>query len=536
MSPDPRPEQTLPQVLRRRVEHYGDEPWILAPQGSFTYRQIDELSDRLAAGLAGIGVRAGQTILIMLPDTIEFIAIWCAAAKLGAIEVPVNTHLRGSVLAHIINDSLATTIVVDRRFLDRIERVAPELTRLATLVLYSEAVSGAELPDGLSNRFESLPFEELIAEVSSSPQGGPRYFELMSVMYTSGTTGPSKGVMITHTHAYEYALSVVELLELRKSDIYYAPLPMFHIAGQWGVVYACAIAGAAAVLPKTFSLEGFWRDVNQHRATCTFLLGAMANFLFQQPAAPTDVDNTLERAIVVPLLPQVEAFKQRFGCLVSTTWGSTEVNVPMRSTFELADNRTCGRIASDRYEVKIVDENDDEVAPGIAGEAVVRTREPWILMAGYWNHPDWTVSAWRNLWLHSGDRMKRDEDGNFYFCDRVKDSIRRRGENISSMEVESEIVVHPAVLECAVIPVDSEHTEQEVMAVLVPKPDTVINPAGLIAFLEPRMAYFMVPRYIEVVDALPKTQTGKIQKFELRRRGVSTATWDRDAAGIKLKK
>jgi crotonobetaine/carnitine-CoA ligase len=208
----------------------------------------------------------------------------------------------------------------------------------------------------------------------------------------------------------------------------------------------------------------------------------------------------------------------------------------MRSGFELANNRTCGRIAEDRYEVRIVDEHDQELPPGVPGEAIVRTKEPWIMMAGYWGHPDWTVKAWRNLWYHTGDMLMRDEAGNFYFVDRAKDAIRRRGENISSVEVEHEINAHPDVLECAVIPIESEHTEQEVMAVVVAREGHALDPEALIRFLEPRMAYFMVPRYVDVIPAMPKTPTGKIQKFDLRDAGLTPTTWDREAAGVKLKR
>ncbi len=186
--------------------------------------------------------------------------------------------------------------------------------------------------------------------------------------------------------------------------------------------------------------------------------------------------------------------------------------------------------------MRIVDANDEPQPPGVPGEAVVRAREPWILMAGYWNNPRATVAAWRNQWLHSGDMLMYDEAGNLYFVDRVTDAIRRRGENISSMEVETEIAAHDAVLECAVIPVAAEHTEQEVMAVIVPKPGMTIDPVALTRFVAPRMAYFMVPRYIDIVEAMPKTPTGKIKKFELRERGLTPTTWDRVAAGVKIEK
>ena len=255
----------------------------------------------------------------------------------------------------------------------------------------------------------------------------------------------------------------------------------------------------------------------------------MANWLYRQAPVAEEQDNTMERMLVVPLLPEIEDFKRRFGCLVSTTWGSTEINVPTRSSFELANNRTCGFVAEDRYEVRIVDENDEECRVNVPGEAVVRSREPWILMAGYWNAPEATARAWRNQWVHTGDMLMRDADGNLYFVDRVKDAIRRRGENISSMEVENELNAHPDVVESAVIPVASEDTEQEVMAVLVLREGARLELAGMLEFLAPRMADFMVPRYFDVVDELPKTQTGKIRKFVLRERAITDTTIDREA-------
>ena len=529
--PEGRDSQTLHQVLSRRVERHGNARWIVGEERSWSYRDIDALSARIANGLASHGIGKGDTVLVMVPDCVEFIAVWCGLAKLGAVQVPLNTHLRGAVLSHVVGDSRARTMIVHARFLDRTADVP--LGSVESFIVLGEAPD--ERPDALAPLKRS-PFGALLEAPDTPVDDGPAATDLAAVLYTSGTTGPSKGVMITHIQAYEYARSVVELLELVPGDVYYAPLPLFHIAGQWGVAYAACLAGAQAVLPRAFSAGAYWTDVRRHGATATFLLGAMANFLYQQPEAGDDADNPLERALVVPLLPEIEAFKRRFGCLVSTTWGATEFNVPTRSTFDLANDRTCGRIAEDRYEVRIVDELDREVPVGVPGEAVVRPREPWITMAGYWGHPDWTAAAWRNLWLHTGDMLMRDEEGNLYFVDRTKDAIRRRGENISSMEVEQEVVAHPDVVECAVVPVASEHTEQEVMAVVVPRPDAALDPAELVRFLAPRMAYFMVPRYVEVVDALPKTQTGKVRKYALRERGLTPGTWDREAAGITLRR
>jgi carnitine-CoA ligase len=530
---DPRIEQTLPQVLARRVAQFGDKPWIICGEESYSFRSIDEGSGRLAAGLARRGVDGGETVLLLLPDDIDIIHCWCALAKLGAIEVPVNTHLRGNVLNHVVDDSRARVCIIESRFVDRIlDR--EEYPFLETLIVAGELSN--EQRAAVDGRFECIPLESCFdGEVLVPGTDGPRYNDVGAVMYTSGTTGPSKGVMVTHAHSYEYALAIVENLELKSSDVYYNPLPLFHIAGQWAAVYAGCITGATVVLGQGFSASRFWDDVRRHRATTTFLLGAMANWLYQLEPRADDRDNPMERMLVVPLLPDTEGFKQRFDVLVSAIWG--EVNCPSRSGFDLVDSKTCGYICEDRYEVRIVDENDVEVPHGTPGEAVVRAKEPWITMAGYWNNPEATVRAWRNQWLHSGDMLMRDEAGNLYFMDRVKDAIRRSGENISSMEVEHEINAYDPVLECAVVPVDSEHTEQEVKAYIVLKEDAgAFDPEAFIRFLEPRMAYFMIPRYVEIVDALPKTQTGKIQKFELRDQGNSDATWDRVAAGVKLAK
>ncbi|MGH6720044.1 MAG: AMP-binding protein [Alphaproteobacteria bacterium] len=520
-------ERTVASVLARRVARHGDRPFLITAEGALSYRAVDTAANRIAHGIEALGIAAGEPVLIMLPNVPAFIVLWCALAKLGAIEVPVNTAYRGAILAHVLNDSGATTMIVDAQYLDRLAEVADRLGALERVIVHG---GDAALPAALAGRATRLPYAALNSGDDTAPAPPPRHTDLVAVMYTSGTTGPSKGVMVSHSHAYHYASAGTELLDLGPDDVYYAPLPLFHIAGQWATVYAAMIAGAAAVVTGRFSVDGFWDDVRRTGATATFLLGAMANFLHRQPARADDATTPLRKALVVPLFPEIDDFRRRFGVAVTTTYGSTEVNVPVRLGFDETDWRTCGFVKDDIYEVRIVDDDDSEVPIGVPGELVVRSKEPWVLMAGYWRHPEWTATAWRNLWLHSGDIMKRDAAGRLYFVDRAKDAIRRRGENISSIEVETEINAHPDVLESAVIPVESDYSEQDVMAVVVPRPGRGLDPAALIDFLAPRMAAFMLPRYVEVVDALPKTPTGKIQKYPLRERGVTPATWDHDKA------
>ncbi|HTS93147.1 MAG TPA: AMP-binding protein [Stellaceae bacterium] len=532
---DPPSERDFPTVFRKRIAAYGDKVLLRTDGRNYSYRELDLLSLRLANGLVDLGIGEGETVLAMLPNVPEFVLLWMALARINAIEVPVNVHYRENILAHIIGDSGASTMVIATSFLDRLGSIADRIGDLRRLIVLDDmAGPPTALPRG---RFEVIRFDACFSRSDKAPARDPAYRDLMAVMYTSGTTGPSKGVMITHAHAYEYAASPVEALHLGPDDIYYAALPLFHIAGQWAVIYSTIIAGGTAALSRSFSLSSFWSDVRRHGATATFLLGAQCNWIFAQSPRPDDGASTLRKVLSSPLFPALDEFKRRFRVEVGTAYGATEINVPLVGEIgNIANARMCGRPRGDKFQIRIVDDADEEVPVGTVGELVVRPKEPWTAMAGYWRHPEWTVEAWRNLWLHSGDYVYRDDEGNYYFSDRKKDAIRRRGENISSLEVEREINAHPAVLESAVIPVASADTEQEVMAVIVLKPDTKLDFVELTRFLEARMAYFMVPRYVEIASELPRTPTGKITKAELRKRGITEATWDRVRAGIVLKR
>ena len=528
---DPRENHTVSQVLADRARRHGDRPFLVGDEGTISYRAFEDRSLRLASGLVMLGIRQGDAVLIMLPNVMGFVVLWAALARIGAIEVPVNTAYRGGILEHIVKDSHATFMIVDSEYVERVAEVAERCPELGHVVVYGGDNCGA-LPPGIG----CSTFDELERDPGCELPPPPRPRDLIAVMYTSGTTGPSKGAMITHAHAYVYAHNGHDRMKLGPDDVYYAPLPLFHIAGQWAVVYAAMICGSTAVVTRRFSVTTFWQDANRYGATAGFLLGAMANLLHKQDPGNDECESRIDRMLVVPLFPEVRQFAERFGVSVVTTYGSTEVNSPMIASFDEPDWRSCGRLKEGLFEARIVDDDDEEVPDGTVGELVVRPCLPWLVMTGYWGHPEWTAEAWRNLWLHSGDAMYRDEAGHFYFVDRKKDAIRRRGENISSIEVENEINALPGVAECAVFPIGSEHTEDEVMAAIVLKPGVEVAPEQLIRFLEPRMAYFMVPRYLEFVAELPKTPTGKIQKFDLRRRGLSTATWDRESAGMSLRR
>lgn len=527
---------TVASLLERQAKAIGRQPALVWDGGALSYAELDRRSRALATALRARGIGPGTTVLLMLDNHADYILLWLALARIGAMEVPVNTGYLGDLLRHVVTSSGATVLVAEDAYLARFTDAVVGEAKLASLILRGDA--GVAMPPRVG-RLRRQGLAALLAEAATDDAPDERDpKKIMAVMYTSGTTGASKGVLCSYAHALEYSRCVVEVLDLRKGDRYYNVLPLFHIAGQWAAVFACFIAGATAVLKPRFSVSAFWSDIRQFDCNATLLLGAMANLLYRSAPAKTDRKHPLDKILVVPLFPEIRDFERRFGVRVTTNYGSTEVGVPLRAgfnrrkprLFHLANTRACGRVVDDRFEVRVVDEADQEVPAGVPGELVVRPKVPWIVMAGYLNEPAKTVEAWRNLWLHTGDLMMRDKAGNYYFLDRIKDAIRRRGENISSIEIENGILRFAKILECAVYPVPSPLTEQEVMAAVVPKPDAAFELVELNAFLETTLPKFMVPRYYRLATALPKTPTGKIQKVLLRTEGLGVPHWDREAS------
>ena len=475
----------------------------------------------------------------MLPDTIDYVTVWCGLAKRGAIEVPINLAYRKSILARICNDSTAKKIIIDHQYVDRLEDIADDLEYLDCVILYAEdrnLDSPGILPPRLAQTCRVARFEDLLSDTNTNFEPAPQYSDLVGIMYTSGTTGASKGVSTTHSHSFCYADGAAEIFYLSEEDRFYtAGLPLFHLAGQWAVCYASMIYGATVVLRKGYRNDYFWPDISAHNCTVVFLLGAIANFLWQQPRLPQDSETPLRKVGMFPVMTEHEQFRERFGVEISTGYGSTESPCPVIHHFdEPLPNNQCVGFPTGRYDVEILDENDQACATGIVGEICTRPRAPWEIMLNYWRQPAYTAQVFRNLWYHTGDAGYQDDEGRLYFVDRLTDSMRRRGENISSMEVEDEVNQHPDVLECAVFPVWVENSEQEVMVVITPQPGVTLEPEELIRFLDQRMVYFMIPRYIEFTDSIPKTPTGKMEKYKLRTKGITSRTWDRVAAGVKL--
>ena len=531
-------ESVLSKVLARAVKNHPNKTWLKTHSTDLSFSDVDKLSDRLANALNEHNIGKGDTVLAMMTDCTDFVVSWCALSKLGALEVPVNTAYNGQMLSHVVNDSRAETIICHGVFLPRLVEVSAELKYLKKVILLDLEQQITITPE-ISNTFAIVNFYDLYKAIDESLDVQVSGEDLMSIVYTSGTTGPSKGVMTTQRHAYRYACTIIEALELQTEDVVYTcGMPLFHVAGKWGACYATLIMGATLAIPEKFSLSNFWTDVKDFSATTSLLPGVVASLLYKQAPSSDDATSSLKKGCMVPLIPEFEDFKQRFGMKISMAYGSTECGAPTVHSMNIpvTDRRSVGQLKSDLYEVAIVDSQDKELPIGEIGEIFVRSKEPWIMMLGYWHRPEATTNAWRNLWFHSGDAGFRDDEDNFYFVDRINDCIRRRGENVSSSEVEGIISQSPSILECAVYPVPSELTEDEIMVAIVLKPDATLTALELMQYLEGKMPYFMVPRYVDFVDGLPKTETGKIKKKVLSTQGVSESSWDSAACGYKFKR
>jgi crotonobetaine/carnitine-CoA ligase len=502
--------RTVREVLEAGAASWGEAAAADFGDAVYSYRQLWARARRAAALFKAQGVQAGEPVLVMLDNCVEFLDAWLGLALLGAVQVPVNTDYLGEILRHQVRDSDARLMLLDVRFADRVAALGEERGALEALL----AVGGeAQIPglraDGWARLYEAAP-ELTAAELAAAEE-----HEVFAIMYTSGTTGASKGVRISHAHAHTYARLAGEAMRLRRGDVYFAPLPLFHIAGQWAHVYACLQVGAKAVVRRRFSVTGFWETVREAGVTVTFLLGTMANFLAREPARDDDSRNPLERILMVPLVEDVAGFRRRFDVRVCTCYGSTEVNVPLISDYDVEQAGLAGR-AVPGFQLRVVDDLDREVPTGAVGGLVVRTDEPWLLATGYHRNPEASLRLFRNLWLHTGDAFRVDADGNYWFVDRIKDYIRRRGENISSYELEREVNAHPAVLECAAVAIRSAASEDDVKVVVVLKPGCDAAPGEIREFLVGRVPKFMLPDVVEVISELPKTPTGKIQKHLLR--------------------
>lgn len=493
---------------------------------TWSYALLKEKVVKLAAGLASQGVEQGDHVAVWMFDSKEAILTFFAINYLGAVFVPLNTAYKGKVLEHVLHISDAELLVTHGQLMERLEGIDAAAVR--RLVAVGEGVT----PSG---------FETAVryADIVDSEYGLPELehpiepWHTQSIIFTSGTTGPSKGVLSSYLHIFTNAGPETWHF-VTGEDRFLINMPIFHIGGM-GVIFVMLVRGGSIAVMDGFDTDKFWPFVRESRTTAFFLLGVMATFLLKQPPSADDRDHSVRVAFMVPLTETCVEFHERFAIDVYTIFNMTEISSPIVSEPNPTKRGTCGK-KREGVEVRLVDENDCEVPLGEIGEMIVRTDRPWGMNSGYYKNPEATAAAWRNGWFHTGDCFRQDQEGYFYFVDRMKDAMRRRGENISSFEVEAEVVAWPAVREAAAYAVPSEVGEDEVMIAVAPVAGEAIDERQLMEFLGERMAYFMVPRYVRVMDELPKTPSAKVMKHVLREQGVTPDTWDREAHDISFKR
>jgi crotonobetaine/carnitine-CoA ligase len=517
--------RVLSKILLTQAERLGGRRYIDVCGRTASFEGMAQLAGRLALGLRKLGVGKSDRVAMLLPNCIELVTTWFAASMLGAIEVPNNPGLKGDLLCHNLNNCGAGVLVANAAALGELARNQDRLPDLHTLILVGADVTDARAAGIRIDRI--VGFEECLAPVPAFDLADVHYSDPMAILYTSGTTGPAKGALMSHHHCYSWVAGMAFNLGYTTADSYFSALPLFHTDAQMFGVYLPLVYGTRATLVDGFSASRFWDQVRASGATATNLLGAMAVILQRAPKRGDDADNPVRICQCIPMVPDQAAFERRFGMRLVTGYGQTETSFVTLDTESEQRPGSCGRAHPD-WEVAIVDDRDRPLPPGMIGEIVSRPRKSWNMFSGYWRADAKTVQTLRNLWYHSGDAGVMDADGWLYFKHRLNEAIRRRGENISAFEVETVAEKHPDVVESAAFGMPSEFTEEDIMVVAQRKSGSALTPAGLLDHFRACAPRHMVPRYIEITDdALPRTPTEKVARSTLRQRGITPETFDR---------
>ncbi|TYL46373.1 ATP-dependent acyl-CoA ligase [Nocardioides sp. BGMRC 2183] len=544
-----RSQWALPTVLRYHAAERPDSVWLDCPEErrTWTFAEMLAAGERVGRSLLAAGSEQGDRVVLVAQNSSQFVRTWIGTALAGLVEVPINTAYEHDFLAHQVSTVEATLAVVDDVYAARFTEIPDAAKSIRKFWVIDTGSRDTALETLRSAGWEAAPFEELdeaatAAEVveGTLPLPEVRPQDLASVLFTSGTTGPSKGVAMPHAQMYFFADECVSLVRLTSLDAWMSVTPLFHGNAQFMAAYPTLVAGARFVTRSRFSASRWIDQIRESRVTVTNFIGVMMDFIWKQDRREDDADNPLRCVFAAPTAATlVGPMKERYGIEAFVeVFGLTETSAPIISPYgEDRPAGAAGLAAEEWFDVRLVDpETDEEVAVGEIGELVVRPKVPFLCSMGYFNMPDKTVEAWRNLWFHTGDALKQDDDGWFYFVDRFKDALRRRGENISSYEIETSVLAHPAVVECAVIavPADTEAGEDEVMAYVILGGDAPAPTAEeLWVHCDGRIPSFAVPRYLRFVEEMPKTPSQRVQKAKLRTLGVTDDTHDRLATAVR---
>ncbi|WP_371786433.1 AMP-binding protein [Streptosporangium subroseum] len=492
-----------------------DAVFLRTYEGDLTYCQVEQRSAGLATAFARVGVGAGSCVALLMHNSLDQVLVWFALARLGAVHAPLNTALLGEHLAQAVRVAEASVLVADAEFLPVITPVLDQLPELKRVVV--NGIAGEQRFDDLAD-YQRCTDQCPPAEVDD--------LAAATLLFTSGTTGASKACVLSHRYLARQGQLHATYMGLLPDDVLYCPFPLFHIDAATLTVVAALACRGTAVLGRRFSASRFWNDVRAFDVSIFNFMGATLTILWKQPPSDRDRAHRVRLAWGVPMPEWQRGWEERFGIPLRQVYGLTDGGVPVYDPLEGPQKPgACGRVIPE-FDVRIVDESGHPLPSGHLGEIVVRGRESGLVMNGYHAMPEATAQVLKNGWLHTGDLGTLDGDGYLTFEGRLSDSIRRRGENISAYEVEQLLIRHPAVLDAAAIGVPSELTEEDLKVIVVVRPGAGLTAEELHEFCLATAPAFMVPRYIELVPALPKTPTQKIEKFRLRQDAITPTTWD----------
>ncbi len=521
-------------ALARAAAKWPDRPYLDFLGDRLSFAELDSRATRFAHSLIELGVKPGDTVVSFLDNSIDAIVAWFGINKAGGITVPINTAYRGDFLRHLVTDADAAIVIAETDYAERLAQIAGAIPGVSVILYRGTA------PDMAGATIVCRPLADHWGDNQAPIAIDIKPSDLACLIYTSGTTGLAKGCMISHNFVCNLARQNNAIYAINADDTMWTCLPLFHMNAIAVSIMSSMLAGAkVAVVPK-FSVSQFWQEIVRSRATIASVLGSMAVFISK--AADSDASLAAKgqlRAVQGAPWPgdTADIWRQRFGIrsqIAARLYGITEAclvtSVPADVEVPIGSS---GRRNSD-FEVRIVDDNDNELPPGVPGEVICRPQKPHVMFEGYWKRPADTLKVMRNMWLHMGDIGKFDEAGWFYFIDRKKDYLRRRGENISSFEMESVFEQHEAVAEVAVHAVLSDASEDDIKVTVVLRPGASLTEEALCTWCVDRLPYFMVPRYIEFREALPRNPVGRVLKYKLRDEGRTPRTWDIESSGLKV--
>ncbi|WP_323010614.1 AMP-binding protein [Paracoccus sp. (in: a-proteobacteria)] len=506
---------SLHDLLDDRAQSLGGKTFAITPDEPVTYRALADHSKQIATHLSD-RVQPGERVVIMMPVSRLSLGIWFAMSRLGAIDTTINPAYKGEMLLRLVQTASPTLCIIDDTMRSQFDEACRDYIDPADVID----------PATLTQIDDTDPGSWTVRAVA------PR--DIAAILFTSGTTGNSKGVMVSQHQELAFGAAYAEITRLGPDDTTYNFLPFFHIAGRFTAL-GTMIAGGCMVLRRSFSVSAFWDDIRAHDATVVSAVGGLCHMLYGQPPSENDADNSLRLIYAVPVPWEFKAeFEARFGLQLIEGYGGTETNLVAYSRLDEPCPRGAIGKPSDHFEIQLQDQSGRAVPPGSAGEICIRPRYPSTMLTGYFGLPDKTLEVFQDLWFHTGDAGRFDADGYLYFLDRMRDTIRRRGENISSYEVERMLNQHPAVAESAVIATPSELDEDEVKAVIVLKFGQTASEEQLFLYATKVLPYFMVPRFIEFRSELPRTPTLKVTKHTLVADGNGPATWDCEKNGYRI--